>query len=345
MTEPVLRVGIVFNAYEPRPVNTGERLSEESVAEMARQVHDAVKGLGYDVTLIPLQRSLLNFLGRVKELNLDVLVNLCEGFFGRPQWESNVAAVFELLGMSFTGSDSKTLALCQDKFRAKAVLSASGLPTAPSQLVTEPGQAPAIRLPAIIKPNSEDASLGITPDSVVRDAEAFDVQTRLVLEKYNQPALAEAFIDGREFNVAVYENTKPEALPVSELDFSAMPGSTPHILSYAAKWFEDHALYTASPPVCPAPIDDDLRTKLQAAAVDAFKALACRDYARVDFRMDGKGRIFILEVNPNPDISLNAGYARALKAAGVAYEAFWKIMLENALKRKASHDTPDVSAR
>ena len=173
---------------------------------MANQVHEAVKALGYDVTLIPLQRSLLNFLGRVKELNLDVLVNLCEGFFGRPQWESNVAAVFELLGLSFTGSDSKTLALCQDKFRAKAVLSARGLPTAPSQLVTEPGQAPAIRLPAIVKPNSEDASLGITPDSVVRDAEAFDVQTRRILEKYNQPALVEAFIDGREFNVAVYEN-------------------------------------------------------------------------------------------------------------------------------------------
>ena len=257
MNDPFPRVGIVFNAYEPRPINTGERLSEESVAEMANQVHGAVKTLGYDPTLIPLQRSLVNFIGRVRELNLDVLVNLCEGFFGRPQWESNIAAVFELLGMSFTGSDSKTLALCQDKYRAKAVLSACGLPTAPSQLVTEPGQAPEIRLPAIIKPNSEDASLGITPDSVVRDAEAFDVQTRLVLEKYNQPALAEEFIDGREFNVAVYENAKPEALPVSELDFSAMPGSTPHILSYAAKWFEDHALYTASPPVCPAPIDDD----------------------------------------------------------------------------------------
>jgi D-alanine-D-alanine ligase len=337
MNDPVPRVGIVFNAYEPRPVNTGERLSEESVAEMANQVHAAVKALGYDVTLIPLQRSLLNFLGRIKELNLDILVNLCEGYFGRPQWESNVAGVFELLGMAFTGSNSKTLALCQDKYRAKAILAAYGLP--------EPGQAPAIRLPAIIKPNSEDASLGITPDSVVRNAEAFEAQTRLVLEKYNQPALAEAFIDGREFNVAVYENEKPEALPVSELDFSAMPGSTPHILSYAAKWFEDHALYTASPPVCPAPIDDELRMKLQATAVEAFKALDCRDYARVDFRMDGKGRLFILEVNPNPDISLNAGFARAIKAAGLGYEAFWKIMLGNALKRKASHDTPDVGAR
>ncbi len=345
MNRPLPRVGIVFNAYEPRPVNTGERLSEESVAEMANQVHAAVKSLGYDVTLIPLQRSLLNFLGRIKELDLDVLVNLCEGFYGRPQWESNVAGVFELLGMGFTGSDSKTLALCQDKFKAKAILSARGLPTAPSQLVTEPGQALAIRLPVIVKPNSEDASLGIYPESVVRDAASFAVQTRRVLERYNQPALAEAFIDGREFNVSVYENMVPEALPVSELDYSAMPESTPRICSYEAKWFEDHVLYNATPPICPARIDDVLSTNLQAAAVGAFQALGCRDYARVDFRMDGKGRLFILEINPNPDISLNAGFARALKAANVPYEAFWKTMIGNALKRKEAHDTPDVAAR
>jgi D-alanine-D-alanine ligase len=345
MTDPVPRVGIVFNAYEPRPVNTGERLSEESVAEMANQVHDAVKTLGCDATLIPLQRSLMNFLGRVKELDLDVLVNLCEGFYGRPQWESNVAAVFELLGMAFTGNNSRTLALCQDKYRAKAILAAQGLPTAPSQLVTSADQPLELRLPVIVKPNSEDASLGIYPESVVHDAANFAVQARRVLEKYNQPALVEAFIDGREFNVAVYENTVPEALPVSELDFSALPATSPHICSYEAKWFEDHALYNATPPICPAPIDDSLRGKLQEAAVGAFKAMGCRDYARVDFRMDGKGRLFILEVNPNPDISLNAGFARALKAANVPYESFWKTMLGNARKRKDAHDTPDVNAR
>jgi D-alanine-D-alanine ligase len=345
MNDPFPRVGIVFNAYEPRPVNTGERLSEESVAEMARQVHDAVKSLGHDATLIPLQRSLMNFLGRVKELDLDVLVNLCEGFYGRPQWESNIAAVFELLGIAFTGNNSRTLALCQDKYKAKAIFAAHGLPTAPSQLVTSADQPLELRLPVIVKPNSEDASLGIYPESVVRDVAGFGVQVRRILEKYNQPALVEAFIDGREFNVSVYENTAPEALPVSELDFSAMPASSPRICSYEAKWFEDHALYNATPPVCPAPIDDALRTKLQDAAVGAFKAMGCRDYARVDFRMDGKGRLFILEVNPNPDISLNAGFARALKAANMPYEAFWKTMIGNARKRKEAHDTPDVSAR
>ena len=166
-----------------------------------------------------------------------------------------------------------------------------------------------------------------------------------MLEKYNQPALAEAFIDGREFNVAVYENGSPRPCRSRSSISRPCPARTPHILSYEAKWFEDHVLYNASPPVCPAPIDDELRAKLQETAVSAFKALGCRDYARVDFRMDGKGRLFILEVNPNPDISLNAGYARAIKVAGLTYEGFWKIMLGNAMKRKASHDTPDVGAR
>ena len=133
--KPAPKIAIVYNAYEPRPTAAAERLSEESVAEMAQEAHDAVRSIGIAATLVPLQRSLLNFLGRVKEVAPDALINLCEGFYGRPQWESNVAGVFELLGLTFTGNASKTLALCQDKFRAKAVLRAAGLPTAPAQVM------------------------------------------------------------------------------------------------------------------------------------------------------------------------------------------------------------------
>src|SRR5512135_511008 len=132
---PAPTIAIVFNAYEPRPTATGERLSEESVAEMAQQALDAVRSIGIAATLVPLQRSLLNFLGRVKELAPDALINLCEGYYGRPQWESNVAGVFELLGLTFTGNPPTTMALCQDKFKAKAILKAAGLPTAPAQIM------------------------------------------------------------------------------------------------------------------------------------------------------------------------------------------------------------------
>ncbi len=339
------RIGIVFNAYEPKPEPTSERKSEESVAGMAKEVQDAVGTLGLTTTLIPLQRSLLNFLNRVKEENPELLVNLCEGYFGRPQWEANVAGIFEVLGLSFTGNGSRTLALCQDKHKAKAILRACGLPTAPAQLMVRADQPLDLRFPIIVKPNSEDASLGIYPESVVRDDESFRRQVRRVLESYRQPALVEPFIDGREFNVSVMEDGGPVPLPVSEIDFSQMPKDMPKICGYEAKWFEDHPLYQKTPPICPAPIDDDLSRRLQALAVEAFVTMGCRDYARVDFRMDGKGRIFILEVNPNPDISLNAGYARALKAAGIEYAAFWQTMLRNAFARREVHDSPNAAAR
>lgn len=338
-------VGIVFNAFEPRPSGTGERLSEESVAEMAQQVGEAVKSLGFRTTLIPLQRSLLNFLNRVKEESPEVLINLCEGYYGRPQWESNVAGIFELLGITFTGNGSKTLAICQDKHKAKAVLRSSNLPTAPAELMLSADQPSDLKFPIIVKPNNEDASLGIYPESVVHDEEGFRRQVRRVLDTYRQPALVEPYIDGREFNVSVMENAAVVPLPVSEIDFTQMPKDAPKICSYEAKWFEDHPLYQKTPPICPAPIEDDLRQKLQGLAVDAFRTMGCRDYARVDFRMDTKGRLFILEVNPNPDISLNAGYARALNAAGMEYAAFWKTMLRNAAQRRDTNDPSNAAAR
>ncbi len=113
-----------------------------------------------------------------------------------------------------------------------------------------------------------------------------------------------------------------------------MPEGAPHICSYEAKWFEDHILYISTPPICPAPVDDSLREKLQQYALAAFQAMGCRDYARVDFRMAADGQVFILEVNPNPDASLDAGYCRALRAAGIEYAQFWEMMIENALRRK-----------
>jgi D-alanine-D-alanine ligase len=339
------QIAIVFNAYEPRPTAAAERLSEESVAEMAQQAHDAVRSIGLAATLVPLQRSLLNFLGRVRELNPDVLINLCEGYYGRPQWESNVAGIFELLGLTFTGNAAKTLALCQDKFKAKAVLRAAGLPTAPAQLMYDGTEALELRFPLIVKPNSEDASLGIYPESVVRDEESLRRQVRRCLDNYRQPVLVEAFIDGREFNVSVMENGAIAPLPVSEIDYSAMPKDMPRILGYEAKWFEDNPLYQKTPPVCPAQVDDETRARLQGLAAAAFRTMGCRDYARVDFRMDTKGRPFILEVNPNPDISTNAGYARALKAAGIEYPAFWGTMVKNALERKRTDGPTDAAER
>lgn len=333
-----LNVGIAYNAFEPA-VPVDERRSEEAVCLVAADVHRTLKEAGLKTVVLPLRRSVFDFLRRVKSRNIDVLVNLCEAFYGKPEWEANVAAVFEMLGIPFTGSGFRTLALCQDKARAKAVLQARGLPVAPSRLVGSPGETVDLPFPLIVKPNMEDASLGIYPESVVRDAGSLERQVRRVVETYNQPALVEAFIEGREFNVAVLDNGHVRALPVSEIDFSGLPEDTPKICSYTAKWFVEDPLCIHTVPVCPAPISPELDVRLRDTAVAAFRAMDCLDYARIDFRMDGAGRIYILEVNPNPDTSLDAGYVRALGAEGIGYAEFWTGMIENALKRK-NHDTP-----
>jgi len=330
-----LLVGIAFETYEPPSSRkTEERMSEESVDQMAFEVLEAVTELGYSAVVLPLQRSFLRFLDKMKKLNFDVLINLCEGFRGRPQLEANVAAALELLEIPFTGNSSRTLALCQDKYKTKAILNAHGLPTAKARLMTSAEEVTDLRFPLFVKPNAEDASLGIHPESRVADQDALRRQVDRLLRTYEQPVLVEEYIDGREFNVAVFDNHELKALPVSEIDFSGMPASAPRICSYEAKWFEDHEYYTHTVPVCPAKIADETRDKLQTTALAAFRATGCRDYARVDFRMDGAGNLAILEVNPNPDISLNAGYARALKAFGLDYKLFWQQLIDNALRRK-----------
>lgn len=301
---------------------------------MADSIFTAITDDGYNATILPLRESLLSLVRRIKELKVDVVINLCEEFRGRPQLEANVAGMFEALGIPFTGCPSKALTICQDKFKAKAILNAFGLPTAKGRLVTSADQKIDVPFPAIVKPNQEDASLGIFQDSVVRDPTALQEKVGKIIDVYREPALVEEFIQGREFNVAVLETDRLQALPVSEIDFSAMPESAPHICSYEAKWFEDHVLYTTTPAVCPAPIDAPLRERLHQYALAAFQAMGCRDYARVDFRMGQDGRLAILEVNPNPDSSLDAGYCRALTAAGIEYAQFWSLMIENALRRK-----------
>lgn len=330
-----IHIGIAYNVYFPE-FGADFHPSEEFVDEMAQEVYEALSSAGYSVTMIPLEKSLFDFFERIKEERIDVLINLCEAYLDQSKFEANIAALYEMLNFPFTGNDARALALCQDKFKTKAILKAFGLPTPRGELISSPNKKTSLRFPVIIKPSCEDASIGISADSVVFDEESLKIKIDKILKKHQQPALVEEYIEGREFNVALLqrEGRGVRALPVSEIDFSSMPENLPRICCYEAKWYEDHELYQATVPVCPARISERLRRKIQALAVAAFHAMSCRDYARVDMRMSSQGKLYILEVNPNPDVSLNAGYARALKAAGFAYHEFWEIMINNALERK-----------
>jgi len=187
----------------------------------------------------------------------------------------------------------------------------------------------------IVKPLHEDGSLGISEKSVVFDDETLGRQIQYVIDKYHQPALVEEFIDGRELNVSLIEtNGKVGVLPISEIDYSELPEGLAKICGYEAKWVPESLEYQRSKPICPAPLEWLMKKRLEHIAVRVFKLFGCRDYARVDIRVDREGKIYVIDVNPNPDISPQAGMTRAIKAQGMAYEEFIGGLLERALQRK-----------
>ncbi len=318
-------VVVLYHAAPLPPRRRGEQASELAAAQAAAEAAAALAAAGWPTALLPVRSCLADLVARLRRARPGVIVNLCEGFAGRPAWEAQVAGVLELMGIPFTGNPSAALFLGQDKFRSKAVLTAWGLPT-PAGRLAPAADAPGgrLRFPLIVKPNAEDGGIGIGRDSVVRDGKLLRRQTARLAQRYRQPALIENYIAGREFNVALVEGARGlRALPVSEIVFRNLPPGRPQIVGYDAKWKPGCAWYRATVPVCPARIPVRLARRLRKLALAAGAALGIRGYARVDFRVDRRGRPFILEVNPNPDPSRAAGLARALAAAGIAYETFW----------------------
>ena len=327
--------GILYNVFEPRLGRPKETLSERALETAARQAGAALLSVGYRLQWIPVRDRIEEIVAPIRRRRPAVIVNLCEGFRGHSAYEAQVAGLLELLDIPFTGNSSHALFQCHDKFRTNAILRSCGLPTPPSWLVEDERQLPAaVRFPLIVKPNCEDASIGIYPHSVVRTRLALRKQVTRVLATYDQPALVESFVDGREINATIVEESEPRVLPLSEILFQRCPAGLPRIVGYDAKWQAAHPTYRGTVPVCPAPVSPALAHRLTRSALQAWAVLKLRGYARVDFRLDARARAYILEVNPNPDISREAGLARSLAAEGIAYEDFWRSQVRLALKKK-----------
>lgn len=332
--EKKIRVGVAYNKFFPDLLRTAEFQSEQAVEMMAQEVGEALTSLGYEVVSLPLGRSIPEFVSLITNSGVEIIVNLCEGFLGVPQHESKIAGLFELLGVPFTGNSSSALSLGQNKFLTKTILEKNGLPVAKGQLMFTGEEEINLNFPLMVKPNEEDGSLGVHSFSLVRSKEKLKEVVAQITSQFGGWALVEEYIDGREFNVALLENRgKFQCLPISEIDFSDLPPEYPKICSYEAKWQEEHFLYHQTPPLCPAPVDPELKLRLEMLALKAAETLECRDYVRVDFRLNKNGELYILEVNPNPDVSLNSGFARALRAQNIPYEEFLRIILNNALGR------------
>jgi D-alanine-D-alanine ligase len=189
--------------------------------------------------------------------------------------------------------------------------------------------------PYIVKPVAADASEGIDSHSIVSKAgPALDKLIAQIHSQFGQPALVEQFIGKRELNVSVVQmGDEVRVLPLAEIDFSAFNDKKPRIVGYTAKWLEDSFEFHHTPRIIPAPISQKVAQRVRECALDAWHALGCQDYVRVDFRLDDKGNPIILEVNPNPDITPEDGFSSALTAAKIPYEKFVEAMVTNAFNR------------
>ncbi len=330
--EPVLVLYNDFAAAGP-----GFEESRTGVMDQVRAVCRSLDALGIEhaAAAVGDLRHLAAMLLKCRER---LIFNLAEEFADIRQ-AAYVPVLCESFGVGCTGSSTESLVLAQNKARAKAVLAAAGLPC-PEGVCVEPGRSfDASALPPgvyIVKPACTDASEGIEADSVV-DLPSIEAEAlvRRVHERFGQPAVVERFIPDRELNVSVVEvGGRPRVMPLAEIDFSAFAEGKPRIVDYEAKWVVGSFGFNNTPRKIPADLPEATADEVRELAVRAWTALDCRDYVRVDFRLDECGRPYILEVNPNPDISPDAGFAAAIAAGGIDYARFVLMMLQNAVARR-----------
>jgi D-alanine-D-alanine ligase len=338
------RIAIVYNRPRPsRYDSTHELKAVLGVLPCVTAVHRALIELGHSVTIVPLSPPVELVRSTLHSLDVGLVFNLFEGFPGEPETEALVPEICSELGLPYTGCPASALKIALDKVECKKVLLKAGIPT-PDFQVLNPQKMNIFRLkyPCIVKPVSEDASHGITAESVVNDFSSLEKRVKAISDSYGEQALVEEYIDGREFNTTIMGNSRFTILPVSEIVYS-LPPEMPQILTFDAKWEPDSVYYKGTESVCPAEISRREQVAIHKTGLAAFRLIDGSGYVRVDMRMDKRGKLYVIEVNPNPDISFESGARRQAAAAGMKYTQFIdKIMKlawekkKNAPKNKAS---------
>jgi D-alanine-D-alanine ligase len=311
-------------------------LSELGVLEEMEDIRGALNSMGYQAVTLNVDSDIFRLIDFLRGEKPDLIFNLVECVENESAQEMNVAGIYELLKIPYTGAGPFTLGLALNKPKVKEILTYHGIRTPRHQVFRrrekiEPD--PKLSYPVIVKPSREDASAGISDESVVYDLTELRKQVRYIHEEFEQAALVEQYVEGRELNVAIMGNRRPITLPISEIDFSGLAQGMHKIVSYDAKWVEGTIAYAGTQGVCPAPLEDHEEVLLKDIALRCYRIIGCRDYARVDIRLTKNGTPYVLEVNPNPDISDDAGFARSAKTYGLSFHAVVGKIVDYALER------------
>jgi D-alanine-D-alanine ligase len=312
----------------PSPMRSPETYGRKSV----QRVLDALRAAGHEATVV---EGDITMFARLAEVRPDLVLNLAYGIQGECRY-THVPAMLELAGIPYTGATPLGHAVSLDKVTAKAAMRQAGVPTPAFAIMDRPGPLPAgVRLPVVVKPRHESTSYGLR---LVDDRDGLDEAVAAVVERYRQAALVEEYIDGRELCVGLLGNDPVQALPAVELDFSGRPV---RLLTFDDKY---HRAEDEPAKLCPAPIPDALAREVAQLAVTTFRACHCRDYARVDVRVDAAGRPFVLEINSMASLGAGGSFVRAAAASGLDFGALVERIVEVAVERTRAAAGAVVSA-
>jgi D-alanine-D-alanine ligase len=316
----------------------------DSVAPVAASVFATLAGMpGVRVAHRPVFHP-SEVLAAIGDYRPSVVFNLCEALGGDSRLEVHAAWVLERLGLPFTGSPYHALRHCLYKMEANHILARAGVRVPATVRVDSPDHLPKVAFPVIVKPEREDGSMGIERDSVVYDVRSLRDRVASVIETLRQPVVVQRYIDGREISISLLgcpsttgapaqRLLEPRVLPPGEIRFDELPPGHPRILTFSSKWDPQSIECTGTAPV-PAVLRPPELRRIAAIGRRAFEVLGLRDYGRVDVRFDGRGIPYVIDVNPNCDLSEGGGFALAAARGGLSYAGFvWEI-LRSALRRR-----------
>ena len=329
-----MKIGIAFNLKrQPKPDEPQDKYAEYDERTTIDAIKKALESGGHAVVLLEADE---NFVEKVKEEKPHFVFNIAEGISG-PGRESYVPVVLDMLGIPYTGSNPLTLAITLDKGRTNEILRHHGIPVPDWWISYDADEVPNVKFPVIVKPNAEGSSKGIRNNSIAYNERQLKKIVRYVIETYNQPAIIQRYLAGREFTVSIIGNNPPRVLPIVEVTYDYLPKEMNRIDSYEVKWIWDSPNNPIDSIVCPAKIDKKLEESIKDVALRTYRALGCVDFCRIDMRLDEKNVPNVLDVNALPglipDPRENSRFPKAAYAAGYTYEKLINEILHHAIER------------
>ncbi len=316
----------IFKEYSNKEV-------ENDLFKVGNLVHEALKKNNHDVEFFDVNEQTF---GKLSRANVDIAFNVCERFNGNSFHEPHVAAMLELLDIPYTGSGPLSLALCMNKARVKEIMMHHGIPTPKWQIFYSRNKKldPDLHFPLIVKPSRMDNSIGISSDAIVRNEKELQSRVGFINRVYNQPALVEEYIRGRDLDVGVLGNgSNLISLPIMEVSFKNLTPDPMRIFSYEAKWDEKSELYKNADYRQPDDIPKYVESKIKRVAAELYRLLDVRDYGRVDIRLSENNIPYVLEMNPNPGISCDCSTPMAAQSIGLEYHEMIQKILDCAIER------------